>query len=232
MALVPFSYANPFCDLKALPQRSFWFGLGREEVPVHVRQALVRDGKGGTQIGFGAAVYDAAFVLSHWLSENPTKIRGKRVLELGSGVGLVSIVAAKFGASHVVATDGDDKSVDLTRENVEANACAHLVHLRKLLWGKEQENENLGTFDVILGSDIVANPYREHFPSLHSTIRQHSKQGTQIFIAYKFRGPAELDYFSNLENDPRFVRNETIHQESLHPDFVREEISIMQFERV
>lgn len=47
---------------------------------------------------------------------------GDRVLDVGTGSGVLSIVAAKLGASAIVATDIDPVAVDVARENLEINA--------------------------------------------------------------------------------------------------------------
>lgn len=46
---------------------------------------------------------------------------GDQVLDVGTGSGVLSIVAAKLGASMLVATDIDPIAVDVTRENIEIN---------------------------------------------------------------------------------------------------------------
>lgn len=49
---------------------------------------------------------------------------GDEVLDIGTGSGVLSIVAAKLGASAVVATDIDPIAVDVTRENLAINGLA------------------------------------------------------------------------------------------------------------
>jgi ribosomal protein L11 methyltransferase len=46
---------------------------------------------------------------------------GDQVLDVGTGSGVLSIVAAKLGASAVVSTDIDPIATDVTRENVQIN---------------------------------------------------------------------------------------------------------------
>jgi ribosomal protein L11 methyltransferase len=53
---------------------------------------------------------------------------GDRVLDIGTGSGVLSIVAAKLGAAEIVATDIDPIAVDVTRENVEINGLTLLSH--------------------------------------------------------------------------------------------------------
>ncbi len=50
-------------------------------------------------------------------------VRGRRVLDIGSGSGLVGIAAAKAGAAHVLAADIDAFSCAAIRLNAAANSC-------------------------------------------------------------------------------------------------------------
>ncbi|TMB98318.1 MAG: 50S ribosomal protein L11 methyltransferase [Chloroflexi bacterium] len=54
-----------------------------------------------------------------------------RVLDLGSGSGILSIAAAKLGARRVLALDIDPQAVKATRENVAANGVEGLVEVRE-----------------------------------------------------------------------------------------------------
>eukprot|EP00752_Nemacystus_decipiens_P017883 g16032.t1 len=117
MALVPFSYASPFTDQLQLAERLFTID-GRL---LKIRQAWKGDGKGGTDIGFGASVYPAAYVLAEYLERHPHLVRGKRVIELGTGTGFLGIATSILGAAQVCLTDGDEQSLQLTQENVDAN---------------------------------------------------------------------------------------------------------------
>lgn len=47
--------------------------------------------------------------------------KGDRVLDVGCGSGILSIVAMKLGASHVVGTDLDENCMTSTYENMEVN---------------------------------------------------------------------------------------------------------------
>lgn len=50
-----------------------------------------------------------------------------RVLDLGSGSGVLGLAAVKLGAREVVAVDIDEESVLATRENATANQVAHAI---------------------------------------------------------------------------------------------------------
>jgi ribosomal protein L11 methyltransferase len=56
-----------------------------------------------------------------------SEIEGKRVLDMGSGTGVLAIVAAKLGAESVVAVEIDDMAEESVRENIELNNVADKI---------------------------------------------------------------------------------------------------------
>jgi ribosomal protein L11 methyltransferase len=51
---------------------------------------------------------------------------GKTVIDAGCGTGILAIMAAKLGASHVVAFDIEDWAVENTKENCNLNFCNYI----------------------------------------------------------------------------------------------------------
>jgi len=56
-------------------------------------------------IPYFADVWPSAIALAQYLTEHPGLVQDKIVIELGCGLGLPAIVAAKLGAARVTATD-------------------------------------------------------------------------------------------------------------------------------
>lgn len=54
-------------------------------------------------------------------------LKGKRVLDMGSGTGVLAIVAAKLGAESVLAVEIDDMAEESVRENIEFNGVTDKV---------------------------------------------------------------------------------------------------------
>lgn len=79
-------------------------------------------------------------------------LRGKRVVELGCGLGAPSIAAARGGA-EVIATDGDIDALSLVRRNAEANGVE--VETAALDWADPDELVERGPFDLVLASDVL-----------------------------------------------------------------------------
>ena len=106
----------------------------------------------------GQVVWNAGALLAEHMATRlgPSFFAGKRVLELGCGTGLPGIVAARLGASKLVLTDGTKEVI----ARAELNAAANLkgmpvaVSSMQLNWG-EVTGKELGTFDVLLASDVL-----------------------------------------------------------------------------
>ena len=83
-------------------------------------------------ISFGTGKHETTQLCIKELIKYVNKEEAPKVLDLGCGSGILSIVALKLGAREVVGTDLDPDCMTSTRENMEVN------HL----------DENLGTFYV------------------------------------------------------------------------------------
>lgn len=72
--------------------------------------------------------------------------QGKKVLDFGTGTGVLAILAEKLGAKNVLAIDNDDWSIDNARENIQVNACRHIQI------EKAEDLSGLSDFDVVLAN--------------------------------------------------------------------------------
>ena len=140
------------------------------------------------------------------LLEQPLQ-RPLRVLELGSGQGLLGIGLAALGV-EVVLTDpavafgysdcAASNTLERLRENIELNAelvCGRAT-AEKALWGDEQDMANLekrGPFDLILGCEIVYNP--ESHAALIATLKRCSSASRTItLLGYLERKTGESEF--------------------------------------
>mmetsp|Transcript_8001 Transcript_8001/g.9639 ORF Transcript_8001/g.9639 Transcript_8001/m.9639 type:complete len:242 (+) Transcript_8001:41-766(+) len=230
--LVVFNAQQSFSqEAKALRERVFSF-LGQT---IKIEQAWRDDHRGGTEIGFGACVYESSYVLSDYLCSHPEIIKNKKVLELGSGLGLVSIVCSKIGASLVLATDGDPASVELTRQNLQNNGCLN-SSAKMFLWEDETERERMKAygFDVIVASDIVACPYVDAFESLLSTLNSLLTQSDKeeigklptFILCYKPRGKCEESFFQRMRGLGFSLTSKP--PKELHKDYRSSDIKIIE----
>jgi predicted nicotinamide N-methyase len=82
------------------------------------------------------------------LAESLPEVAGLRVVELGCGLGIPSLVAAAWGA-EVTATDWAADAIELLRENAERNGLTVRAEVRD--W-REAWPER---FDVALAADVL-----------------------------------------------------------------------------
>lgn len=90
-----------------------------------------------------------------FMKENGDRFEGKRVLEIGTGSGIISLYACQLGASKVVATDISEKAVETARLNAGLQGC-------KVLDARLVTPDDMRAYAVI-GADeafdiIISNP--------------------------------------------------------------------------
>ncbi|KAI8542613.1 hypothetical protein RHMOL_Rhmol08G0151000 [Rhododendron molle] len=115
-------------------------------------------GSAGTPGVTGAVLWDSGVVLGkfleHAVESGMMLLRGKKVVELGSGCGLVGCIAALLGAK-VTLTDLPDR-LRLLRKNIETNLYGDVrgsAAVSELIWGEEPDTELIDPspdFDAIL----------------------------------------------------------------------------------
>lgn len=150
----------------------------------------------------GTTVWDASLVFVKFLEKNsrkgkfcPSKLKGKRVIELGAGCGVAGFGMALLGCD-VVATD-QVEVLPLLMRNVERNTSRILqmnpgsdsfgsVQVAELDWGNKDHIMAVGPpFDYIIGTDVV---YAEHLlDPLLQTISALSGPKTTLLLGYEIR---------------------------------------------
>jgi predicted nicotinamide N-methyase len=79
-------------------------------------------------------------------------LRGRRALEIGCGLGLPSLVAARLGAD-VVATDWSPDAIALLGRNASRNGLR--VTAAPADWRDTDTIGSLGPFDLVLAADVL-----------------------------------------------------------------------------
>jgi|SRR5215211_562019 len=79
-------------------------------------------------------------------------LRGRRVVELGCGLGMPSIAAARAGA-EVLATDSSFEALALVERNAGENGVA--VETAAVDWNAPDELVRRAPFDLVLAADVL-----------------------------------------------------------------------------
>ena len=79
-------------------------------------------------------------------------VRGKRVVELGAGLGLPSLAAALCGAD-VLATDWAKDAVALLTANAKRNSIR--LHVKRVRWDEPEPLLRHAPWDIVLCADLL-----------------------------------------------------------------------------
>ena len=120
----------------------------------------------------------------------------RRVLDLGTGTGVLAIAAAKALRIEVLASDIDPLSVSVGRDNARLNGTGDLVETIQATGFSAPQFAHRGPFDLVL-ANILANPLRQMATPMArqlarsalvilSGLLPHQAQG--VIAAYRARG--------------------------------------------
>lgn len=100
-------------------------------------------------MAFGTGTHETTGMCTELVEDNI--VPGMKVLDIGTGTGILAIAAAKCGAVNCLATDIDKVAVRVAKENIEKNGCAGLIDVRA---GNLLEVVD-GTYDVVIANIIA-----------------------------------------------------------------------------
>ena len=106
------------------------------------------------------------------------EIENKRVLDMGSGTGVLAIVAAKLGAESVLAVEIDDMAEESVRENIALNGVADKI---ESVCGDASAIEG-EKFDIVL-ANINRNILLADMEAYSATLPQGGKLVISGFLA-------------------------------------------------
>ncbi|TWI00995.1 lysine methyltransferase [Luteimonas cucumeris] len=109
-------------------------------------------------------------------------VQGKRILEIGCGLGLSSLVLQRRCAD-ITASDHHPLAESFLAYNATLNGLPTLAY-RHLPWS--ETDATLGHFDLIIGSDVLYE--RGHAELLASVVLRHARNDCEVVISDAGRG--------------------------------------------
>ncbi|CAH0016385.1 unnamed protein product, partial [Clonostachys rhizophaga] len=144
-------------------------------------------------------LWNGAKIISDYFEKDPSRIKGKTMLELGAASGLPSLVAAILGAKKAVMTDFPDpdivatmqRNIDECDETMEVKGrLAETIDAMGFIWGREPEpllerlsSDGQARFDVLVLADLLFR-HSEH-GALVKTIKETMRKSPES-VAYVF----------------------------------------------
>lgn len=127
-------------------------------------------------------VWDAGLALAHLMAD--FDVEGKRILEVGCGIGLASLLLNERDAD-ITATDRHPEAGRFLAYNTALNEADAIPFVRAD-WTDDEDA--LGEFDLIIGSDVLYEV--GHAKSLAGFIDRHSRANCETIIIDAKRGQA------------------------------------------
>ncbi len=137
-------------------ERESWQGLDGQ-LPLYVEPG----------VAFGTGTHETTRLCLRQLEAVVTA--GVKVLDVGTGTGILAIAAAKLGADRIVAVDLDETAVRVAKANVEDNQVADLVTVLQSDLNQALTEE---TFDVVTANLLAGLVIR-----LVPELLRHLKKG-------------------------------------------------------
>jgi ribosomal protein L11 methyltransferase len=110
------------------------------QIPVSDRLPLILD----PGMAFGTGMHPTTRLCLAAIEDH--LLPGQRVVDLGCGSGILSIAAARLGASHVLALDIDPHAVQVARSNVHRNGLTRNIQIK------------IGSLPELLATGSETNP--------------------------------------------------------------------------
>lgn len=166
-------------------------------------------------------IWESGQVLAHHMHNTNTD--GKRILELGCGIGLASLLLNNRN-EDITATDYHPEAQNFLNNNTQLNRDKDIPFVRT---GWTDESSQLGLFDLIIGSDVLYD--HDHAIQLAAFIAQHAKPACKVIIVDP--GRKQTGKFSRAMEENGFT---TSSEKPLSTDFLEKEYKgkIWSFVRV
>ncbi|KAF8458922.1 putative methyltransferase-domain-containing protein [Terfezia claveryi] len=152
--------------------------------------------------GCGGMIWQAGSTLAKYVLRNydSEKLKGKRIVELGAGGGLVGLaMASKFrdaGDMKLWITD-QKPMMELMKRNTELNELTNKVKVGLLNWGEPiPASIARAPIDIILAADCVY--FEPAFPLLEQTLVELVEKDTLVLFCYKKRRRADIRFMKAI----------------------------------
>jgi len=171
------------------------------EVRLHLAQdAIVWWARMQAEVGgvltapFWATAWLGGQALARYVLDRPVTVAGRRVLDVGSGSGLVAIAAGLAGAAAVTANDVDPYAVSAITLNARANGVAVSLCPDDLLEGDG------GDADVVLAGDVF---YSEAIAKrMRPFLHRAAARGAQVLVGDPGRAHLPWDRMTIMATYP------------------------------
>lgn len=145
-------------------------------------------------------IWEASIVLADYIAGiSPSK----KILELGAGLGVISIAAAGFG-HQVLATDYEELPLKFIELSAKENKLSENLRIKTLDWKNPNLNEK---FNIIAGSEIIfRKSFYEPLLNLFKNLSEpdgeillaHSSERKRVLIPFLYKAQHEFEVLTSI----------------------------------
>ncbi|MCA1742514.1 MAG: methyltransferase, partial [Desulfonatronovibrio sp.] len=148
---------------------------------------LAEESKEKIELPFWAKIWPASILLSHYLTSLPAENGNKSIMELGSGIGLTGLFAARHGF-NVILSDNNLQALLFAKINILKNNLQDKARIECVNFTTERLKQK---FEYIVGSEIFykENSYRGLIKFLLTHI--NSSPASEVLLAADYRRQAK-----------------------------------------
>lgn len=166
------------------------------------------------KIPYWSELWPSSLILGKYIMSNPHLFKGRRCLDLGCGLGLVSM-ALRYSKAITLSQDLCFNSLIFCKKNFNTNKIAQPLCIQgdwRYICYKDQ------VFDFIVGSDILYEK-RFHVPIIKFISRTLKKQGIVLISTPKREGTFDFFHIANRFNlSSHMLKKSTVYLSGQRPE--------------
>lgn len=174
-------YNTIFVQRLDMHTKQFEFSTKECKYQMLVRECNAREG------GIGAGCWLSSVAMLAWITENAHVFVGKKVMEMGCGIGLCSLgLSSMIRDTSITASDCYSALAETFDKNVELNGIDKSNTSFKLMdWDAtaDAQVENTGEYDIIIATDCI---YKSTADSFKQAALKHLAPNGKLFMINPF----------------------------------------------
>jgi 16S rRNA G966 N2-methylase RsmD len=161
----------------------------------------------------GQKLWCGSLCIVNYLFKYPECVKDCLVIELGAGTGVLSIIASKLGASRVIATDHDERSLTHMKEDFARNSCENVevLHLNWYLSEYdalksiiEESNRKQQRLILLAGDVVYKSVLLDPFFATVRSLLSFSNCNPELFLCHIPRADVSQTIVQQTMNDKKF----------------------------
>lgn len=148
-----------------------------------------------------AKVWPSALVLADFMAAQPVE-NGKKILEIGAGLGIAGILASMFG-HNVAISEFDTHAIEFIRANAFINESRDITVI-SLDWNDPPLSTQ---YDQIIGSEVIFR--KQDFAPIQKLFNSVLKPEGEVILVSEIRKPV-IEFYQNMQKGYKLTAQQKV----------------------